>query len=304
MLRLPPLNALKAFESAARHLSFKRAAEELCVSQGAVSRHILNLEDHLGVKLFKRRYRQVHLTSAGVSYRHVVHNAFVGISNATDALMTEDGQHMLKLKLPPTCAIRWLVPRLARFHARHPEISVQVTTSHEVVNFDKDDVDAGIRYGVDIGAGLMGERLFSEVLVPVLSPALADQIPDLHRPEALSQCTLLHSLQRPDDWPQWFKVAGVPEVSTNQGLIFENSSLTYQGAIEGLGIAIAQVAFVIDELNTGRLVTPFNVEVHNPSAYCFVFPKERARTNKIRLLHAWIAHEASRTRQIGAQYAI
>ncbi|HEX9790561.1 MAG TPA: transcriptional regulator GcvA [Kiloniellales bacterium] len=304
MLRLPPLNALRAFESAARHLSFKRAAEELCVSPGAISRHIINLEDHLGVKLFERRYRQVRLTPNGTSYLYATHAAFIGISNATNALMDEDSQKMLKLKLPPTCAIRWLVPRLARFHARHPDLSVQVTTSHDAVDFNKDDIDAGISYGTEIGPGLMGERLFSEVLVPVLSPSLAAQIPDIHRPEGLSECTLLHSLQRPDDWPQWFKVAGVPEISTNQGLIFENSSLTYQGVIEGLGIAIAQLAFVIDELKSGRLITPFNIHVHNPSSYYFVFPKENAKSAKIQRLHAWITHEASLTREIGAKYAI
>lgn len=304
MLRLPPLNALKAFEAAARHLSFKGAAEELCVSQGAISRHVANLEEFLGLKLFERRHRQVKLTRDGASYLNAVHDALVEISNATQTVSSGKEQKMLKLKLPPTCAIRWLVPRLARFHARHSEISVQVTTSHDPVDFDNDDIDAGVHYGAAVDPKLMGERLFSEVLIPVLSPALAAKVADLRNPGDLSEHLLLHSIQRPNDWQQWFEVAGVPGLCVDQSLIFENSSLTYQGAVDGLGIAIAQLAFVIDELKSGRLVTPFDIQASNQLAYYFVFRKERARQPKIRWFHAWIAHEAALTRELGRQYAL
>jgi LysR family transcriptional regulator, glycine cleavage system transcriptional activator len=303
LLRLPPLNALRAFEAAARHLSFKAAAEELCVTQSAISRHILNLEDHLGARLFERRHRQVALTRDGQAYVHSVRAAFTGIAGATTALFSDQQQRMLKLKLPPTCAIRWLVPRLARFHAVHPDMSVQVTTSHDPVDFDANDIDAGVEYGPAIGRGLAGERLFGEVLVPVVAARAGGGAPP-RRPEDLGNHLLLHSIQRPDDWPQWFEAAGVPEIGKEQGLIFENSSLTYQGAVDGLGIAMAQVAFVIDELHTGRLTEPFDVRVHHHLAYHFVYPKERSRIDRIRKFHAWIAEEAARTRKVGEKYGL
>jgi LysR family transcriptional regulator, glycine cleavage system transcriptional activator len=304
LFRLPPLNALKAFEVAARRLSFKSAAEELCVSQGAVSRHIHNLEDFLGARLFERGHRHVTLTREGSQYLHAVRDALVNISNATNSVISNNDQRMLKLKMPPTCAIRWLVPRLARFHARHPDVAVQVTTSHSPVDFEKDDIDAGVHYGTDVTGGLMGERLFKEVLLPVLSPAMAGQAPRLEKPADLANCLLLHSIQRPDDWSRWLALAGVADIERDRGLIFENSSLTYQGVVDGLGIAIAQLAFVIDELKAGRLTAPFNIYAPSNHAYYFVFPKARARIRKIRQFHDWIAHEGALTREVGAKYGL
>lgn len=304
MLQLPPLNALRAFEVAARHLSFKRAAEELCVTQSAVSRHILNLEDFLGTKLFQRRHRQVVLTREGSVYLQAVREALIGIANATSALAAARDQRMLKLKMPPTCAIRWLVPRLARFHDRHPEVSVQLTTSHDPVNFDRDDVDVAVQYGRRVQRGLEGERLFGEVLVPVVSPKPAVEMPRLDGPADLSPQVLLHSIQRPEDWPRWFAAAGLPAPAVDQGLIFQNSSLTYQGAVDGLGVAMAQLAFVIDELKSGRLTEPFDLRLHHEDAYFFVVPRDRGRLQRVRDFRAWIAEEAAQTRAAGGDAAL
>ena len=144
MLGLPPLNALRAFEAAGRHLSFKAAAAELCVTQGAVSRHVLNLESFLGVSLFVRSHRQVSLTPEGLAYLKEARDALLRISDATSRARSRTDERTLRIKAPPSCSIRWLVPRLGRFHARHPDVAVQVTTSHDPIDFDRDQVDVEI----------------------------------------------------------------------------------------------------------------------------------------------------------------
>lgn len=296
MLRLPPLNALRAFESAARYTSFKRAAEELCVTQGAISRHIQKLETDLGAKLFTRRHRQVHLTKEGADYLVTVRDAFGRISQASTNLRSRAEDRMLKVKLPITCAVRWLVPRLARFHGLHPGISVQITTSHDPVDFNREDIDVAVHYGRRVPQGLVGEKLFGEVLLPICSPKLLEKPPLLKRPRDLANHVLLHSIRRPKDWPQWLAKAGVSDVEGEHGLIFENSSLTYQGVTEGLGLAMAQLALVADDLATGHVVAPFKTRVENDLAYVLVFPKERAGLRKVADFHGWIAGEAAATR--------
>lgn len=296
MHRLPPLNAVRAFEAAARHLSFKRAGEELCVTSGAISRHIANLEHFLGARLFVRHHRQVVLTRTGDRYLREVRGCLEHMARATAAVGTRWNDKVLRLKLPPTFAIRWLVPRLGRFHAHHPEISVQVTTSHDPVDFDNDDIDAAVCYGRALADDLAGERLFGEALLPVCRPDLADAS-RAQVPRALADLCLLHSSRRPDDWPRWFAAAGVPGVALKQPLVFENSSMTYQGAMDGLGVAIAHLAFVVDELRSGRLVCPLPIRLDGEVAYFLNYPKERARSASLRAFHRWIAGEAETTRR-------
>lgn len=293
MDHLPPLNALRAFEAAARHLSFKLAGRELHVTPGAVSRHIANLEAYLGARLFVRHHRQVVLTRAGKAYLRDVRDGLHRIAHATGVLMSGCDENVLRIKSPPTFAIRWLVPRLAEFHARYPDMSVQVTTSHDPVDFDFDDVDAAIQYGAALDRTLAGERLFREVLVPVCSPKRAGPSGTMS-PRDLAAEVLLHSLRRPDDWPRWFEAAGAPGLDLKQKLVFENSSLTYQGAIDGLGVAVAQIALVRDELMAGRLVTPSRIAVKRDVSYFLAYPRERARRKKFKLLQGWIAREVRR----------
>jgi LysR family glycine cleavage system transcriptional activator len=293
--RLPPLNAVRAFDAAARRLSFKDAGEELNVTPGAISRHIVTLEDALGVKLFERRHRKVALTPAGEIYLGEIRPALERIALATSAVAAAMDEKVLRLKLPPTCAVRWLVPRLANFHARHPSISVQVTTSHDPVDFERDQIDAAVFWGDNVGRGLTGERLFGERLVPVCSPRLLGQ--GLFTPQQLTEQVLLHSFRRPDDWRRWFEAAGCKGVVLDRLLIFENSSLTYQGAIDGLGIALAQMVFITEELNSGRLVIASDHFVETPSSYYLTYPRERARLARIHALHTWISHEAWLTRE-------
>jgi LysR family glycine cleavage system transcriptional activator len=288
--RLPPLNALRAFEAAARLSSFKLAGEELRVTAGAVSHQIVNLEQFLGTKLFQRHHRRVVPTGAGRTYLREVQKSLQRIAHATQALSASLDRSILRLKAPPTFAARWLMPRRADFHARHPDISVQVTTSHDAVDFSTDNVDAAIHYGTALPRGAAGERLFKEVLVPVCSRRYLQGARALS-PRELADKVLLHSLRRPDDWPRWFAAAGAPGLKLNQKLVFENSSLTYQGAINELGIAIAQIALVRDDLISGQLVMPSGFTLSCDAGYFLSYPRERARIGKVRLLHTWLADE-------------
>lgn len=285
--RLPPLNAVRAFDAAARRLSFKEAGVELNVTPGAISRQIEILEEHLGVRLFDRLHRKVELTASGRLFLNEVGPALLRIANASASLSAED-EHVLRIKLPPTFAIRWFVPRLARFHALDPTISVQVTTSHDPVDFEREQIDAAIYWGVEIGRGLGGVRLFGERLVPVCSPRLLPPQGTIGLDD-LPRNVLLHSFRRPDDWRRWFTAAGLPDIALHRLLVFENSSLTYQGAIDGLGIALAQLAFVQDDLNTGRLVIANPLQVETETAYFLTYPRERAHLRRIKSLQDWIS---------------
>lgn len=296
MLRLPPLNALRAFEAAGRHLSFKQAAIELCVTQGAVSRHILNLEEHLGVSLFNRSHRQVTLTATGVAYLQETRDAFLRISDATARTQSRTGERTLRIKAPPTCSIRWLVPRLGRFHALHPEIAVQVTTSHDPLDFERDDVDVGVHYGEGVSAGWHAERLFGEVLVPICGRALLRRNQNRSAPRDIARHVLLHSIRRPTDWRQWLDAAGLHGLRATQELTFENSTMTYQGAVDGLGVAIAQKALIADDVTSGRIVVPSDIEVCNASAYYLVYPAARDKSAMVRSFFSWVAGEAQATR--------
>lgn len=293
-MQLPPLNALRAFEAAARHLSFKKAAEELFVTPGAVSRQIGNLEFFVGQKLFARQNGKVTLTEAGHTYCREITEALGHIAAATATVSRRAPRHVLKVKLPPTCATRWLVPRLASFHALHPEISVQVMTSHEPVDFRLEDVDVAIWYAKGPDPTFHCELLFPEVLIPVCTPALALQIA-AKTPRDLVRHVLLHSILRPNDWRHWFEAAGIHDFRIDREILFDNSSLTYEGAMAGLGIAVAQGAFVREELERGRLTVPIDLPLDSEWGYYLLYPRDRPGA-KIRAFHSWISEEGHSTR--------
>lgn len=294
-MQLPPLNALRAFDAAVRHLSFKKAAEELFVTPGAVSRQIGNLEFFVGQKLFARQNGKVTLTDAGQAYGREIAEALGHIANATATVSRRAPRHVLKVKLPPTCATRWLVPRLASFHALHPEIAVQVMTSHEPVDFRLEDVDVAIWYSKEPDRDFHCELLFPEVLIPVCNPVLALQI-GAKTPRDLVRHVLLHSILRPNDWRHWFEATGVDDFRIDREVLFDNSSLTYEGAMAGLGIAIAQSAFVKDELERGRLAIPVDISLTSDWGYYLLYPRDRPSA-KIRAFHEWLSSEGLKTRE-------
>jgi LysR family glycine cleavage system transcriptional activator len=286
-LRLPPLNALRAFEATARNGSLTQAARELRVTQGAVSRHVSQLEQWLGVSLLVRTRRGSELTPEGDAYYRGISPVFREIDLQTKQVMKKPDANMLKLKLPPTFAIRWLVPRLARFHALNRHIDVQITTSHQPADFDLEDIDVAIQSGYTPSANVSHHRLFGEILLPVCSPGLFKNFPRPEQPADLTQHVLLSSMHRPNDWPDWLKVAGLPEIDGNSGLRFENSALAYQAAIDELGIVMAQYAFVRDDLRTGRLIEPFQLRVLTGQGYYITYANPRPSA-KITTFENWI----------------
>ncbi|TCR62471.1 transcriptional regulator GcvA [Bosea sp. BK604] len=304
MLRLPPLNAIRVFEAAGRHLSFKDAATELCVTPGAVSRHVMNLEQHLGERLFERHHREVRLTQLGELYLATVRRTLTELSDATEALAAIRAKGLLRLKVPPTFATLWLVPRLARLKAQHPDLTLQITTSHDQTRFAADEIDAAIGYGGDYGADIQVDRLFGEVMVPIVAGARDGQGTVSIPPELLVQRTLLHSSHRMQDWGQWLAAAGLGQVDRNEGLVFENSSLTFRGAIEGVGVALTQVAFALDELENGRLVIPCDIHLRDETAYVFAVPRARLRDARVQRFRNWIVEEARTTRERAARFRI
>jgi LysR family glycine cleavage system transcriptional activator len=293
--RLPPLTALRAFEAASRHASFTRAAEELYVSQGAISRHVATLESWLKVRLFVRHARGIELTPKGAVFFRAVRGALDQLEHGARQLAQKPDAGTLRVKVPPTFAIRWLMPRLARFHAFRPEIDVQITTSHQPVNFNREDVDACIHSDRQPLADARCFRLFGERLLPVCSPALVERGPQLRAPQDLARHVLVCSLHRPRDWPTWLGAADVANVDGNNGIKVENSALAYQAAIDALGVVIAQRSFVADDLRSGRLVAPFALEVPGDGAYWLAYPGDRPKPDAVSAFETWILREAAVT---------
>jgi LysR family glycine cleavage system transcriptional activator len=292
--QLPPLNAVRVFEACARNASFTRAADELCVSQGAVSRHIACLEEWLDVKLFQRIHRGVELTPQGSAYFRIVRSALDQIRVGAQQLKQSPDERRLRLKLPPTFAMRWLIPRLARFHARHPDIDVQITTSHQPADFDREDVDISIYSWASPPSGPGYRRLLKEMLLLVCAPALLERGKPLRTPKDLVNHALLCSLNRPQDWPAWLAVAA-PEldIDGNSGLKFENAALAYQAAIDELGVMVGQYAFVEDDLRSGRLIDPLAIHVPTTRAYFLAYHPVRSKPSRIQVFEDWVLEEVS-----------
>lgn len=290
MTALPPLNGLKAFEAAARHMSFTKAAEELCVTHGAVSRHVRKLEEHLGVQLFVRYNRRIELTPAGSRFRDEIGEPFRKIFDATQRLMSEGDGQTIRLCVPPTFAIRWLVPRLARFHARFPEIAVQISTPFQP-GFRQNE-DMAVSYGPTGAREVTEDRLLGEVLLPVITPSLNSAAGGIRTFADLGNCTRLHSMIRLNDWPSWLQAAGANEVDGQAGLRFANSGLVYQALFEGLGVAVGHYAFVAGDLGAGRLVAPFRTAVRNPTGYYLVRPTRKIRKTYLEMFCDWLFEEA------------
>lgn len=294
---LPPLNALRAFEACARHASFSRAAEELCVTHGAVSRQVALLEDRLAVKLFSRTRNGTMLTPNGEAYYEPVRLALDIIADATHRLHHAADRQVLRLRAPPTFALRWLVPRLARFQMAHRGIKVQITTSHEPADFQRGDVEACIQSDACgplavAGATVRRRRLFGETVTPVCSPALA-RSGKLRKPSDLGRHTLLSSTHRPRDWETWLAAAGQSGLEIAEGIRFENSALSYQAAIDQAGVTIAQPAFIQDDLRDGRLIEPFGIRAETAWAYYLVYPSASPKLPALATFEAWLIAEAA-----------
>ncbi|BAM92676.1 putative transcriptional Regulator, LysR family [Bradyrhizobium oligotrophicum S58] len=290
MARLPSLNGLRAFEAAARHLSFTRAAAELNVTQTAISHQIKRLEDELGLRLFVRQNRSLALTPQARDYLPLVRAAFDDLRLATERLVRKDNAKVLTVSTIASLAAKWLLPRLTAFQEAHPGIDVRITTSTNLVDFRKDDVDAAIRYGRGHWPGVRAEWLMADELFPVCSPALLQGDRPLRRPEDLAHHTLLQaSGGYDDDWRLWLTAAGLPVEMSRQGrLSFDLSLMTVQAAIDGLGVAIGRTAYVQDDVAKGRLVVPFKMALPSDAGFYLVTPEGRTDPPKLRSFRQWL----------------
>ena len=293
--RLPPLSSLRAFEAAARHLSFTRAANELHVTQAAVSHQVKSLEEWLGLKLFRRQNRNVFLTEAGQAYLPAVRDAFDGLAEATRRLRQRGGESKLTVTVTLSFAAKWLMPRLGRFRRLHPEIEFRIDATDRNVDLGREEVDVGLRYGAGSWPGLIARPLLKEELFPVCSPALAAE---LKQPEDLAKHTLLHDEMR-QDWRMWLLAAGVAGVDPTRGPAFNNSAMCVQAAIDGEGVALGRSALVAADLAAGRLVRPFAVNLPTEFAYYVVFTPQAGELPRVKALVDWLAAEAAAEEEVG-----
>lgn len=296
-MRLPSLNALRAFESAAKNLSFRLAADELNVTPGAVSQHIKKLEDELGLLLFERRPSGLVLTEAGVTYLPSIRRAFQTIADATARLRPKLRPEALTVSVLPSFAIKWLVPRLGRFRERAPEIDVRVSSTNRLVDFASEDVDIGVRHGLGRWPGVRSWRLAEEVLVPVASPGLIARQP-VNRVEDLAGHVLLHDgLRR--DWPIWVTTLGVTGLDPGRGPSFSDDGLLIQAAIDGQGIALARGVMLDRDIAEGRLVQVLDVKLPSDFAYYIIIPERKADLPKVVLFREWLLEEAEAAGALG-----
>ena len=295
--RLPSLNQLRVFETAARHLSIVKAASELNVTPAAVSHQIRTLEDYLSVPLFRRDRRSLLLTEAGQACLPGVSEAFEKMLAAIDEIDTLGLGGVLNVSAPPSFAAKWLVPRLDRFQAAHPDVDVRVSASMQLVDFGRDDVDIAIRYGSGRYPDLVVDHLLTETVFPVCAPRLMRGKHALTSPAALRFHPLLHDDSPDGDiscptWAMWLKAAGVAGVDPARGPRFNQASLAIEAAILGRGVALAKAALASADLAVGRLVRPFEVAAPVDFAYYIVCPRAKLNLPKVAQFRTWLRAEA------------
>lgn len=291
--RLPPLNALRVFDAAARHLSFTKAAEELFVTQAAVSHQIKSLEDFLGLKLFRRRNRSLLLTEEGQSYYLDIKEIFTALNDATRKLQARSAKGALTVSLPPSFAIQWLVPRLSGFNSAYPGIDVRIQAVDREEDKLADDVDVAIFYGRGNWSGLRAERLYAEYLLPACAPTLitGGEHP-LKTPADLAYHTLLHDSSR-RDWLAYTRQLGLQHINVQQGPIFSHSAMVVQAAVHGQGVALVNNVMAQMEIEAGRLICPFNDVLVSKNAFYLVCHDSQAELGKIAAFRQWILARAA-----------
>ena len=296
--RLPPLNALRAFEAAARHLSFLKAAQELHVTPGAVSQQVKGLEAQLGLTLFRRLTRGVLLTDTGQLYAKRLGELFDGIDAATRELRRGEVAPVLTVSALPSFAARWLIPRLGCFNLGHPEITMRVIAESSPPDFVNSDADVAIRYGTGLYPGLVGAQLFPGIIFPVCSPRLMEGAHPIRTLADLAHHTLLHDEPYPGfeelSWKSWLAAVGAGSVEDRPGPIFSFTHMSLQAAASGQGVALGTAVLAGDDIAAGRLIRPLPHEVTSKTAYWLVCPPAAAERCKVRAFRDWVAAEIGR----------
>jgi LysR family glycine cleavage system transcriptional activator len=301
MYKMPPLNALRAFEAAARHVSLTKAAQELNVSPGAISHQIRALEAQLGIPLFERRVRAIALTPAAKMLYPGLQNGFLQIQEAVASLRHVADERVLVVSTPPGLTSKWLAARLYRFANGHPEIEVRISSSLTKANFTTDGVDVAVRHLAarpDDDPGLLVEPLVELSLVPVCSRRLAEAHGLPRTAEALARMPLIHddslvNRAKMPTWSDWFNAAGLPSIDIGRGLHFNSSDHALDAAGEGAGVLLAHDLLAYDDLRTGRLIIPVTRPISSDRAYYVVCPKHRSTVPQVRAFRDWIKQEVA-----------
>lgn len=312
---MPPLNSLRAFEAAARHASFKKAADELHVTPAAVSHHVKALEDYLGVRLFQRQTRGLQLTDEARAALPKLQEGFECLAAAVERTRLHAETGTLTVSAPPSFGTRWLVPRLQLFTATHPDVDLRIETSMHTID-RREDIPAGmreidlrdemtdvsIRFGSGRYPGYRVHKLFAVSYVAVCSPRLLEGEHPLRRPADLQHHTLLHDDTIPDlaerpTWEEWFKAAGMQSMDASRGPHFNNSVLALEAAVDGVGVVLGMRPLVLPDIATGRLVSPFEASIRSNFAYFLVCAEAIADRPKVAVFRDWLLAEAAKDAQ-------
>lgn len=299
--RLPPLTALRAFDAAARHMSFARAADELNVTPAALSFQIKSLEDHLGAPVFRRLNRAIELTEAGRTLAPGTAEAFAALAAAWQATRRATDGSTLTVTAGPAFTSKWLAPRMFRFAEAHPEIELRVAATLRLMDFARDDVDVAIRFGLPADNGLYSKSIAQEWVTPMMTPELARRI---QRPEDLRSAVLLHQddtrfLQSDIGWRAWFAAAGLGEPPAG-GLRFSQADHAIDAALSGSGVVLGRMTIAARDLGEGRLVMPFDLSLSTDAQYRVVCPEGAETRPNIRAFLDWIEAEATELKKMDA----
>jgi LysR family glycine cleavage system transcriptional activator len=293
--KIPSTSMLIAFDSAARHLSFTRAADELAVTESAVSRKIALLEEYLAVQLFSRVKKRLQLTDAGRSYSQLVQQSLNKLELDTTLTMAhEAGRLSLELAVLPTFALKWLMPRLHEFIEQHPEVTINVTAREEPFLFSEQPFDATIHFDHPVWANALSTYLFTEELIPVCSPGLIGG-KRCRQAHDLARYVLMHKTGRPDAWSRWFELAGCPDGSALKGPRYNMYAMLIEAARAGIGIALVPRTYVVDDIASGALTVPWEMLVPGAKDYYFVAPEQKQGSPAVQLFLAWLL-------KVSAQY--
>lgn len=289
---LPPMAMLRCFDAAVRHGGFTRAGEELGLSQSAVSRHIANLEELLGVPLFHRNGRRVALTARGKTFAAEIAPALSAIRQATGRLIDPARSRLIELATLPSFGMRWLAPRLPDLSAHHPQLVVNVIARSDIFNFDETSFTAAIHVGPAIWPGVEQDRLFREVAIPVVAPAIAERV-TLAKPEDFLDLSLLVQSEREDAWARWFALHGIAFAPTRPLQKVSHFLTLAQAVAAGAGAALLPSFLIRPELANGSLVTPIEAPLAEERDYALVYPAERLRSSEFRAFRTWIVGQAA-----------
>ena len=294
--RMYPLNALRAFEASARHLSFVKASEELSVTPAAVSHQVKRLEEYLGLPLFRRLRRGLLLTESGQSLSSELREVFLGLDKAMERVIDSGSRGTITLSVAPTFAVMWLIPRLQKFYTLHPDIDVRISTSLGLVEFQRDDFDAAIRLGSGHWFGLEANKLFDESVTPMCSPRLLEGPDALKSPDDLRKHVLLHNHSMDYDpdaptWETWLEAAGASGVDASRGTHFSLPDHGLQASIDGAGVVLGWRSLAAKDVAAGRVVEPFDLTLSLGSSFYLVYPEAHSLRSNITALRDWLVQE-------------